>query len=430
MKLVIRALLVVAALLIAAQLYSQRQLPQYLLKIEGVIDIDTLDNCEFYKEKYLVLFEQALDHKNPEAGSFKQRVIISHYNFNQPVTYVCEGYEAGYALRKGYVDELSSIFNTNQVVVEHRYFGESRPDSIDWQYLTTYNAATDHHKIFEALKPVYNNKWISTGISKGGQTTMIYNMYYPYDMCASVPIVGPVARAVEDGRHEIFLEEVGNNKDRKRVKNFQKELLKRKESILPLFEDLVTTGGYTYRLPIEEIYEYFVLEFSFAFWQWGVSAEKLPTKKDSDDKHLRFLVALSTPDYFAIESSESMLPFFYQAARELGYYGYDTEALQKYLSIESAEGYFHRIFLPKDMKVEFEPETYEKLQNYINTVAYNTILIYGGYDPWSAAAPDVSNNPKVFKVIHPYGSHTTRIKNLPRDKHEFVIRQLNEWLNN
>ncbi|HXK81640.1 MAG TPA: S28 family serine protease [Bacteroidales bacterium] len=428
MKICFTHFLFIVALLLSTQTFSQRQLPQYLLKIEGVVDIDTLENCSFFKEKYLVLFEQDINHKNPEAGKFNQRVIISHNGFDKPVTYICEGYEGTYALRKGFVDELSSIFNTNQILVEHRYFGESKPDSIDWQYLTTYNAATDHHKIYEALKPIYTKNWVSTGISKGGQTTMIYNMHYPLDMCASVPIVGPIARDVEDGRHEAFLKQVGNNKSRKKILNFQKELLKRKESILPLFKNIIKKSGYTYRLPIEEIYEYFVLEFSFAFWQWGIDPEKLPSKKDSDEKLLQFLIAVSTPDYFAIESGETMLPFFYQAASELGYYGYDTEPLKKYLSIESAEGYLHRIFLPEDMQVEFNPETYNKLIEYLNTYAHNTILIYGGYDPWSAAAPDVSKNTKIFKIIHPYGSHGTRIKNLPKEKYEFVIRQLNEWI--
>lgn len=416
------------SLLLVTHVFAQRELPQYLLNIDGVIDIDTLENSDFYKEKYLVLFEQQVDYKHPEAGTFKQRVFVSHLGFDAPVTFVCEGYSAEYAARKGYINEVSAIFNTNQIVVEHRYFAESTPEPLNWDYLTTYNASSDHHAIFEALNELYTSKWIATGISKGGQTTMLYNMYYPEDMDISIPYVGPVACAVEDGRHEPFLKHVAKRKDRRRITSFQKELLKRKESVLPLFKKAVNDAGYTFRIPVEEAFEYSVLEFSFALWQWGVGTDRIPNKKADDNDLLRFLLAISSPEYFSIEGIEPTLSFFYQAARELGYYGYDTKPFKKYLSFDSAEGYLYRIMLPKDMDVTFEPATSQNLIEYMNTKAHHTILIYGEYDPWSAAAVDVSNNPNVFKIINPGGSHGTRIKSLPRNKHDFAIKKINEWL--
>jgi hypothetical protein len=428
MKSLINILFVIWALLMSVGVFAQRELPQYLLKIDGVLDIDTLENSEFFKEKYLVWFEQAIDYQHPELGTFKQRVFISHYGFENPVAYVCEGYTAEYAARKGYVNEISSLFNTNQIVVEHRYFAESKPEPYDWQYLTTVNAAGDHHRIFEALNDIYTGKWISTGISKGGETAMLYNMYYPDDMDISVPYVGPVAKAVEDGRHEPFLEQVGTRKDRCRILNFQKELLKRKKTILPLFEKAVLSSGFTYRVPVEEAFEFSVLEFSFSLWQWGASTSRIPTKKASDEELLRFLMALSSPDYFAIEGIEPTLPFFYQAAHELGYYGYDTKPFKKYLSIDFAKGYLHRVMLPEDMDVTFVPETAQRLCEYMNTKAHHTILIYGEYDPWSAAAVDVSDNPNVYSIINPKGSHASRIKSLPSEKQDFVIAKIKEWL--
>ncbi len=64
-------------------------------------------------------------------------------------------------------------------MVEHRYFGESRPDSLYWNLLTVEQAAKDHHKIIETMKMIYDKQWITTGISKGGQTTYIYKYYFP-----------------------------------------------------------------------------------------------------------------------------------------------------------------------------------------------------------------------------------------------------------
>ncbi len=55
-------------------------------------------------------------------------------------------------------------------------------------------------------------------------------------------------------------------------------------------------------------------------------------------------------------------------------------------------------------------------------------MIYGEYDPWTAAAPDVSSNCNVIKVIKPNGTHATRIMNLPEEDKEMVLTTLNGWM--
>ena len=77
---------------------------------------------------------------------------------------------------------------------------------------------------------------ISTGISKGGQTTMLYRAFFPDDVDFSVPYVGPLCKGVEDGRHEPFLRKVGTKAERERIQDFQLEVLKRKSDMLPLLE--------------------------------------------------------------------------------------------------------------------------------------------------------------------------------------------------
>jgi len=81
------------------------------------------------------------------------------------------------------------------------------------------------------------------------------------------------------------------------------------------------------------------------------------------------------------------------------------------------------------LKVDFIPETSQKLADYMQHKAHHTILIYGEFDPWSAAAVDVSQNPNVLKVISPAGSHMARIKNLPKIQHDKVINTITQWLN-
>jgi hypothetical protein len=377
----------------------------------------------------LIIFEQPLDVSAPEAGTFKQRVYLCHKSYNAPVVYITEGYNADYASAEGYVNELSDILQANQICIEHRYFAESAPaEPIDWSYLTTRAAADDQHAVRMALKDIYKGKWVSTGISKGGQTCLLYQMYYPKDVAATVAYVAPVAKALEDGRHEPFINNNATKKDRKKIVAFQKEILKRKATIFPMFQSYVKSAKLTFRIPLEEVYEYCVLEYSFAFWQWVGNTERIPKVKESDSKLFQHLITVSGPDYFSIEGSETTMPFFYQAARELGYYGYETETLAKYLTITSAEGYFNRIFLPKDMQTQFYTQTSVDLEKFLQTKAKNTFIIYGEYDPWTAAAPETGENSGVIKIINPRGTHSTRIKSLPQTQHEFVMTTLGDWL--
>ena len=75
-----------------------------------------------------------------------------------------------------HLEELCPILQANQLFVEHRYFGKSVPDSVTWQDLTVENAAADQHHIVQIFKKIYTQKWVSTGISKGGETALYHRM--------------------------------------------------------------------------------------------------------------------------------------------------------------------------------------------------------------------------------------------------------------
>jgi len=61
--------------------------------------------------------------------------------------------------------------------------------------------------------------------------------------------------------------------------------------------------------------------------------------------------------------------------------------------------------------------------------AKNSFVIYGEYDPRTAAAPEIKGNPGVTVIINPKGTHATRIKSLPQAQHEMVIKTLQGWIN-
>ena len=421
------ALLLFVLLSASASPFAQTVLEQKINAISAIKEIRPLETSEF-SEKYVTYFTQPLDHRHPEKGSFRQRVIVSHVGFDRPTVIVTEGYGAAYALRSQYREELSKLLNANMIFVEYRYFLESTPEPKDWQNLTAENSADDLHAITTAFKNIYPGKWIATGISKGGQTTLLYRTFYPDDVDISVPYVAPLCYGVEDGRHEPFLHKVSTPENRKKIEDFQLEALKRKATLLPRFEKYCTEKNYSFRAPIEEIYDYSVLEYSFALWQWGTPISSIPATTASDDEIFSHLLAISEPGYFTADSPNAS--FFVQAARELGYYGYDVQPFKQYLSIQSSEGYLHRLMLPEELKdMPFDKTLSKKITKFLKKQDPKMIFIYGQNDPWTAAGVTWLKNKKNIHVfIQPNGSHLARISTLPEKEKKEVMELIKQWL--
>ncbi|WP_417186706.1 S28 family serine protease [Bacteroides sp.] len=421
------ALLLFVLLSASTSSFAQTALEQKISTISAIKEVRPLETSEF-SEKYVTYFTQPLDHRHPEKGSFRQRVIVAHVGFDRPTVIVTEGYGAAYALRSQYREELSKLLNANMIFVEYRYFLESTPEPKDWQYLTAENSADDLHAITTAFKNIYSGKWIATGISKGGQTTLLYRTFYPDDVDISIPYVAPLCYGVEDGRHEPFLHKVSTPENRKKIEDFQLEALKRKATLLPRFEKYCTEKNYSFRAPIEEIYDYSVLEYSFALWQWGTSINSIPATTASDDDIFSHLLAISEPGYFTADSPNAS--FFVQAARELGYYGYDVQPFKQYLSIRSSEGYLHRLMLPEELKdMPFDKTLSKKITKFLKKQDPKMIFIYGQNDPWTAAGVTWLKNKKNIHVfIQPNGSHLARINTLPEKEKKEVMELIKQWL--
>ena len=403
-------------------------LREKLETLQGISDIESL-STEHYPEKYVVKFKQFLNHEDTTMGRFFQRIVVCHQGFDRPTVVVTEGYGGKYALSPRYHEELSALLQANVVFVEHRYFLESAPNPKNWDYLTAENSAYDLHRVVQTFKQIYPKKWISTGISKGGQTTMLYRAYFPDDVDFSVAYVAPLCQGVEDGRHEPFLRQVGTRKERHKIEAFQREVLQRRAELFPLFQKYTEEKGYKFRTSLEEIYDLSVLEYPFALWQWGTSVDLIPKREASTEEVFSHWMQISDPIYFSI--GQDTEPFNVQAARELGYYGYDTEPFKKWLSISTAQGYLNRVMLPDELRdnVEFQPELYHKVYNFLRDNDPKIIFIYGEIDPWTAVrvpAFEGKQNEQIY--IQPRGSHLSRIGNMPEKIKNRILEQIHAWL--
>ena len=427
-----------AAIFLSADVLAQTDSTEFmknLCALPGVSEVKKLETTRF-PEKYVLKIRQNLDTDNAEAGTFNQRVIVGYVGEDRPTVIVTEGYNADYAMSPSYIEELSDLFDANMVFCEYRYFGESMPKPTDWNFLTVENSLGDLHNVNTTFRKLFKGKWISTGISKGGQTTMFYRTYYPNDVDVSVSYVAPLNKSVEDGRHEPFLsDEVGTKKERKAVHNAQLEMFKRKSSLVEMLEKKVKADGLNFNQPLDEIFDYELMEYPFAFWQWGTPVSEIPSSKDSDEVWFEHLMKVSGPDYFSVPGR--YLSFNMQALRELGYYGYEIDQdFKKYCSISSTKDYLRRLMIPESMgewrNVSFDPTLYNKTVEYLKNNDPKHIFIYGEIDPWTASGVagwlDCSGKQNMRVYVQPRGSHKARIGNMPEDMKAEIMERLNGWL--
>lgn len=420
--------LLLVLLLLSAVSFSQTTLKVFLERQPEVKSVEQIDCTDFFAAKYKIMVEQPVDHSDPAKGTFLQRVLIADKGIDRPVVFITEGYNGGYSENPNYINELCPILEANQICMDHRYFGESMPEPLNYDYLTVRNAAADHHHIIQLIKKYYSGKWISTGISKGGQTTVYHRWLYPNDVDISVPYVAPLNFGVEDGRHEPFIANTtGTPEGREKVQAFQLQILKNRETYLPLLEQYCKDQHLSPLLNNDELLDYEVLEFSYGFWQYDNSLDDIPALDAPAKDLFAELVKVSSPMYLASEGVDIFKSFYVQAAHELGYYGYDIEPFKDYLSINSTEGWLNRIYLP-ELAIKYNKNTAKEVKKFIKKTDAKMLFIYGEWDPWSASAFEVPNKSNFLKIVKPEGSHSTRIGNLPKEQKQQVKETLEDWL--
>ena len=390
------------------------------------------NNVPLFTEKYAVMIEQEINPDDKSVGKFNQQIYICHVGFDRPTIIVTDGYTAGFALNPRYSEELSRRYNANIVAIQHRYFEQSTPVPTDWQYMRGKYAAADMHHITNTLKKMYNGKFVATGVSKGGQNTMIYATYFPNDMDFYVPYVGPVCFSLEDGRHEGFLAKIGPKEDRERIFNFQVEVLKRRENMVKLLDAHSKKNNLTYKnIDLNEVLDMCVLEYSFALWQMSCKkVSEIPAIDSSDEILFNHLAEINDPSYFANVGYTGS--FYVQAAMELGYYGYDCKPFKKLLSIKSTDNYLKRVVMQDEFAdVKFNKELYKDIYKFLGDNDPKMVFIYGELDPWTAVAPDkkLFKKKEVMKFyLCPNYDHKTRINNFPEETKKEIWSILDKWM--
>ncbi len=354
-----------------------------------------------YSLEYKLAIKQPVDHNDTSKGFFYQQLQLLHKDYSKPMVMETEGYNG-----RPPTNELQTILGCNDMNIEFRYFNKSRPDSLEWQYCTFEQATADLHHINQVFRPLYHSKWISTGISRGGETTLIYRYFYPGDVDLSVPYVAPMPNDIEDKRIYAFLDTAGGPSCVKKIRNLQIFLLQHeKEAIqkIPLPERQLhysAVGG------VGQAFEYTVLEYPFSFWQISMLKEKdIPTNNDLDScLESIYKVFGSYISSFSDEENEAFYTHYYMTY-QTGYYKYDITPFKKYLH------YFREanptaVILPSKIPHHpYDPVFEKKINAWLATSGNNILYIYGDRDTWTACEADFTNQVNAKRFVMPGANH-------------------------
>lgn len=396
-----------------------------LRQLKGIEVVGPVRHNAQFSEAYEIKFSQPVDHNNPGGQIFTQRMFIGHVGFDKPMVLSTSGYSAG---DLG-MAEPAVLVKGNLIRVEHRYFGKSTPDPLDWKYLTVWQSASDHHAIVQLFKQLYPDKWISTGHSKDGQTAMMFKAFYPEDIDVAIPYVAPLNTSKVDPRIFTFLAQVGTPEERQKIYDFQITLFERKKELMPLVQKYCDDKRWTFPMGIDRAYDLNVLEFPFALWQYGrTKPMDLPGKEAPAKEIFDALVPITDLMWFSDRGLRQFLPHYYQAITEMGYYGYDVKPFSKYLPDKAPITYDFAL-LPYGLDTTFNPKTLPFLHDFVQNRGDHILYIYGELDTWTATGVTKITGPADAMVAILKGNyHGSTIRAFPEEERNRIYAKLSEWL--
>jgi hypothetical protein len=400
-----------------AVLFCQKSFKGSLGDIKG-FTVKEISNPEF-RECYEITVEQQLDHFDRTSPSFKQQLIVGINNIEAPVVMFTEGYALGK------ISGAEFCKDCNIVYVEHRFFGKSRPDSLNWNFLTIKQAAYDLHHIHKLLSGIFKGRWATSGASKSGQTAIAYKMYFPGDADATIAYATPVKSSVNDERIPEYLNAILNSDCGKKVAAFQKFILRNKAAVYKEFEKYAGERKYTFnKIGSQKAFEYMILEYPFSFFQNCNDCRLIPDTLSPPAKIMDELVAVVPPKFYSDVFVSKLEPSFYMFYHELGYYEYNIESFKQWLPDDN---YSNSVFSPRT-GIPFDNTYLTDINKFINDPKTKGIIfIYGDLDPYAGARPSL-NSKGCMKVMIKNGCHKSRLDALNNEQRKEVYSRLSEWL--
>ncbi|MFE0100254.1 S28 family serine protease [Streptomyces sp. NPDC059009] len=384
-----------------------------LLAIPGM---SLIEEKPYEGYRYFVLnYVQPIDHRHPSKGTFKQRLTVLHKDTNRPTVFSTSGYGLSTTPSRA---EPTRIVDGNQVSTEYRFFKPSRPEPADWSKLDIWQAASDQHRIFEALKPLYDKKWLTTGASKGGMTATYFERFYPRDMDGVVAYVAPNdVNNKEDSAYDDFFKTVGTKECRTKLEAVQREALVRREPLSKKLAAYAEENKYTFKTigTLDKAFEAVVLDLVWGFWQYQPAATacaKVPDAKTVTDQALfDYVENVGGWSSYTDQGLDPYTPYYYQAGTQLG----APTITQPWLGDLSRYGYQPpRNFVPRDIPMKFQKGAMKDVDRWVHKNAHQMLYVYGADDPWGAEPfrPAQGEKHDSYVFTAPNANHGAKVEGL------------------
>lgn len=405
----------------AAPHRETRPFLERLMALPGVV-VTPVTPPAPYPAAYEIRVTQPLDHQNPGGETFIQRIWLNHLGEDRPMVM----YLGGYGIGRNLVTELCGLLDANELVVPHRFFAGAAPADLDWEKLNIVQAAADHHRLAALFQDLYPGRWVNTGGSKGGMTALFHRRFHPRDVDVTVAYVAPLMLALEDPRPTDMIQGLGTVECRDRIWAFQRRALQNRSAIAARLSTWAAQTGRTYhRIGFNAAVEHAVMEHPFAFWQYGPSdCNTIPGPGASAATMFAHLAETVGFDYYSDQGIAYFEPAFYQFLTETGYCRYLHEHLDDLLVYVPDPDY--SVFAPMDTPLPYRPEAMTDILGWLQTEGDRILYIYGGWDPWTACAVELTGEAVALKIIQPGADHGIRISGL--DDRELVLATLSAWL--
>lgn len=372
---------------------------------------------------YVLQFTQLIDHDDPSQGTFQQEVSLLHRSDlpNVPMVVHTSGYSD---TTRDQIVELTQLLDANQVSIEHRYFGDSRPKPPDWTKLTIAQAAADEHEIITALHSIYAGAFLTTGGSKGGMTAVFHRRFYPTDVDGTVAYVAPISFGAPDSRYALYLEKIGPVDCRQAVRDVAVELLSRRR---PAMFEYAGLQDHTYtRVALGPAVEAAIVGLEWTFWQYhGVALCPMVPPLTSDDNQLFAFLDRVSP---VSASDDTKIAFFeayyYQSYAQLGYPDGGTDYLVPYMHY-TEEDYAKE--LPTTVEPTYDAASMRDIDDFVEHRGDRLLFVYGQWDPWTGGKFAKGNATDSSVLIQPKGGHNARIADLELSDREEAFAKLRNW---
>lgn len=379
---------------------------------------------------FVLTYTQPVDHRRPGKGTFQQRITVLHKDVARPTVFHTGGYSVSTTPRRS---EPAQIVDGNQVSLEYRFFTPSRPDPADWSKLDIWQAASDQHRVFTALKGIYTKNWIATGGSKGGMTATYYERFYPRDMDGVVAYVAPndVVNK-EDSAYDRFFRTVGTKECRDRLNAVQREALVRRAPLEKRYAAYAAENGYTFDTigSLDRAYEAVVLDYVWGFWQYSTpeDCEGIPADAENatDEEIWTSVDTVSGFSFYTDQGLSPYTPYYYQAGTQLGAPTIHFPHIErKYLRY----GYQPpRNFVPRSIPMKFDSSAMRDVDTWVRHHARRMLFVYGENDPWGAEPFRLGRGARDSYVLTAPGmNHGANVAGLAEEEKALATARILDW---